>query len=329
MSPTLCAPINRLGRYARDSLRELAHVPQVEIPPGRWLELPRRGRTWLTELEGPPGAPTIVLLHAVGCTGMLTWFPVVHQLAEHFRVVVFDQRWHGRGIVSEHFSLHDCADDVAAVITELGLAENGQKPIVAGYSMGSVVAQRVWRQHPDLVGGLVLGATTDRFRTNSREMVFHTGMEVSMGALRALSRSRVVRRTARAGVEALDIGPTDIGQWALGEWRSTSPWAVAQAMAALGRHHSTPWLDRIDVPTAVMVPQSDWAIPPDRQRQLADLIPGATVHEADCGHSGVVLESEIFAPVFLEAALDVAARMAPVRPKAVKPRRRPVTSSAG
>ena len=109
--------------------------------------------------------------------------------------------------------------------------------------MGSVVAQRVWRQHPDLVGGLVLGATTDRFRTNSREMVFHTGMEVSMGALRTLSRSRVVRRTGPAGVEALDIGPTDIGQWALGEWRSTSPWAVAQAMAALGRHHSTPWLE--------------------------------------------------------------------------------------
>ena len=37
------------------------------------------------------------------------------------------------------------------------------------------------------------------------------------------------------------------------EFRSTSPWAVGQAVAALGRHHSRPWLSQIDVPTAVVV----------------------------------------------------------------------------
>ncbi len=325
MLSSLCAPLSWVGRHLRSSVRELADVPHVEIPEGRWLELPRRGRTWLTELDGPPGAPTIVLLHAVGCTGMLTWFPAVHELAKHFRVVVFDQRWHGRGIVSEHFSLHDCADDVAAVITELEL----DRPIVAGYSMGSIVAQRVWRQHPDVVGGLVLGATTDHFRTNGREMVFHNGIEVSMGALRALARTSVVRRAARVGAEALDLEPNGIDQWALGEWRSTSPWAVAQALAALGRHHSSPWLERIDVPTAVVVPQTDWAIPPDRQRRVAASIPGATVHEADCGHSGVVLESEIFVPVFVEAALDVAARMQQPRPRAVPDPRKSVDQVTG
>src|SRR4051794_24723609 len=150
-----------VGSVVRSQLDPYVALPDVTIPPGRWLQLPRRGRTWLTELEGPPGAQSIVLLHAVGCTGMLTWFPLVHALAERYHVVVFDQRWHGRGIISESFSLHDCADDVAAVVTELGLED----PIVAGYSMGSVVAQRVWRQHPDLVGGLVLAATTGHFRT--------------------------------------------------------------------------------------------------------------------------------------------------------------------
>ena len=294
-----------LGDSLRTQVREFASVPQVEIPKGRWLNLPRRGRTWLTELEGPPGAQSIVLLHAVGCTGMLTWFPAVHELAKHYRVIVFDQRWHGRGIISESFSLHDCADDVAAVITELEL----DKPIVAGYSMGSVIAQRVWRQHPDLVGGLVLAATTDHFRTNSREVVFHSGMEFSMGSLRTLSKSRTVRWASRSSAEALDIGPTDIGQWALGEWRSTSPWAVAQAVAAVGRHHSTPWLSRIDVPTAVVVPKRDWVIPADRQRQLAARIPGATVHEADCGHAGCVMEAEKFVPTLLEAVQVTAPRV--------------------
>lgn len=303
---SLIAPlVAPAGEALRSHVRDYTAIPDVEIPAGRWLVLPRRGRTWLTELPGPPGAPALVLLHAVGCTGMLTWFPAVHELAKHYRVVVFDQRWHGRGIISEHLSLHDCADDVAAVITELEL----DRPIVAGYSMGSVIAQRVWRQHPDVVGGLVLAATTDHFRTNGRETLFHTGMEVSMGSLRALSKSRTVRWASRSTAEVLDIGPTDIGQWALGEWRSTSPWAVAQAMASLGRHHSTPWLSRIDVPTAVVIPKRDRVIPAQRQRQLAALIPGATVHESDCGHAGCVMESEKFVPTFLEAVRVTASRI--------------------
>jgi pimeloyl-ACP methyl ester carboxylesterase len=301
--------MQQLGRCLGDALpskvQEYAAVPDVEIPEGRWFEIPRRGRTWLTELAGPPGAPTVVLLHAVGCTGMLTWFPVVHELARRYRVVVFDQRWHGRGILSEHLSLHDCADDVAAVISELGLGE----AIVAGYSMGSIVAQRVWRQHPDVVGGLVLAATTDHFRTNGRERLFHSGMEISMGALRALSKSRTVRWATRSTAQALDLGPTDMGGWALEEWRSTSPWAVAQAVATLGRHHSTPWLSRIDVPTAVVVPRRDRVIPAGRQRRVASRIPGATVHEAECGHAGCVMEADRFVPVFLEAVNVTAARL--------------------
>jgi len=301
--------MEKLGRCLLDSLRsqvrEYARIPQVDIPDGRWLELPRRGRTWVTELPGPPGAPAIVLLHAVGCTGMLTWFPAVHELSKRFNVVVFDQRWHGRGIISESFSVHDCADDVAAVITELEL----DRPIVAGYSMGSIIAQRVWRQHPDLVGGLILAATTDRFRTNGRETVFHAGMEVAMGSLRTLAKSRTVRWATQSTAEALDLGPTDMGAWALNEWRSTSPWAMAQAVAALGRHHSTPWLKRIDVPTAVVIPANDHVIPAERQRRFARLIPGATVHEAPCGHAGCVMQAERFVPVFVEAAIVTAARM--------------------
>ncbi len=285
--------------------------PRWRFPRAGGCNCPVAGRTWLTELPGPPGAQTIVLLHAVGCTGMLTWFPAVHELAKDFHVVVFDQRWHGRGIISESFSLHDCADDVAAVITELEL----DRPIVAGYSMGSVIAQRVWRQHPDLLGGLILAAATDRFRTNARETVFHSGMEVAMGSLRTLAKSRTVRWATRSTAEALDIGPTDIGTWALNEWRSTSPWAVAQAVAAVGRHHSTPWLPRIDVPTAVVIPSRDRVIPAERQRRLAARIPGATVHEAECGHAGCVMQSESFVPVFLEAARVTGARVRTDRPR--------------
>jgi pimeloyl-ACP methyl ester carboxylesterase len=295
----------------RDLLRELVDVPEVTMPDGRWLVLPGRGRTWLTDVPGPSeDAPAVILLHAVGCTGLLTWFPVVERLAERYRVVVFDQRWHGRGIVSEHFSIRDCADDVAAVADALGL----EAPVVAGYSMGSIVAQRCWRQHPDRFGGLVLAATTDHFRSTGRERVFHQGMELGMGALRTLSRSRTISTTSRMTADLL-LDPSDMHEWALAQWRSTSPWAVAQAVASLGRHHSTPWLPAIAVPTAVVVTTRDHVLAPDRQRQIAASIPGATVHEADCGHAGCVLQADAFVPAFLEAVNTTMGRRASRLPK--------------
>lgn len=285
---------------------DLFDVPPVELPEGHWLDLPRRGRTWLTDVPGPtPDAPAIVLLHAVGCTGQLTWFPAIPHLAKRYRVITFDQRWHGRGIASERFLISDCADDVAAVIDVLGL----ERPIVAGYSMGSVIAQRVWRQHPDVVGGLILAASTAHFRTNGRERVFHAGMELGMGLSATLSRSSVVNRASVAAVEAIDVDSSDTARWAMNQWRSSSPWTVGQAVASLSRHHSNPWLSHIDVPTAVVVTAKDRVIPPDRQLNLAARIPGATVHQAACGHAGCVLEYKEFVPALLEAAYATTARM--------------------
>ena len=269
------------------------------------VELPGRGSTYVTDTPGPsPDSPTVVLLHALGCTGLLTWFPAIGALAQRYRVVTLDQRWHGQGIHSDDFSLYDCADDVAALIDVLDLRD----VMVVGYSMGGVVAQRVWRQHPGKIRGLVLCSTTDRFQLTVAERVFFAGMGTAMFGARELSRSHAMVRAARTAADAADLQPSDIQDWAMREFRSTSPWAIGQALAALGRHHSRPWLGRIDVPAAVVVTTRDHVIPPGRQRGLARAIKGATTHEVDGGHAACVLESEKFVPALLEAVATVNAR---------------------
>jgi len=289
----------------RELVRNLVHMPWAPIPEGRMLKLPGRGSTFVTDTPGPrPDSPTVLLLHAVGTTGLLAWYPSIPALSKRYRVVTLDLRWHGRGIQSESFSLRDCADDAAAVVDELGLGQ----VIVVGYSMGSIVAQRMWRQHPDKVSGLVLGATTDRFRSTMSERLFHLSMAQSMAGLRGLSRSRTATAAAHAAGRVLDLETSDIHDWALAEFRSTSPWAVGQAVAALGRHHSRPWLARIDVPTAVIVTTRDRVIPAQRQIALARRIPGATIHDIPAGHAAVVLEAETFVPALVEACATVNAR---------------------
>jgi pimeloyl-ACP methyl ester carboxylesterase len=277
------------------------------------VDLPGRGSTYVTDVPGPPGAPTVLLLHAVACTGLLTWYPAIEPLSRRYRVVTFDQRWHGRGIRSDRFSLSDCADDVAALVDALDLGP----VLVAGYSMGSIVAQRVWRQHPEVVAGLVLCASTDRFRTTPAERLFHEGVEIGMASVRGLSASRTARTAARAAARVVDRGDGGAGgaggdteAWALDQLRSTSPWAVGQALAALGRHHSRPWLRQVDVPSAVVVTRRDRVIPAARQRALARRIPATTVHEVDAGHAACVLQAQAFLPGLLEALAVTSARAA-------------------
>ena len=182
-------------------------------PQGRWLELPRpRARPGVTELPGPARLPH----RSCCCTRSAA--PACSpgsrrssRARERYRVVVFDQRWHGRGIISRSFSLHDCADDVAARDHR---ARARATPIVAGYSMGSIIAQRVWRQHPDArrrPGARAPRPTTSG--TDRSERVFHAGMEISDGrAADALEVADRAPRHAASTAEALDLGPTDIAR---------------------------------------------------------------------------------------------------------------------
>src|SRR5262245_45927584 len=92
------------------------------IPLGRRVELPGRGTTFVREVGGPVGAPTVLLLHGLAASGGLNWFQAFEPLSRHFRVVAVDHRGHGRGIRSwRRFRLADCADDAAAVLDALGI----------------------------------------------------------------------------------------------------------------------------------------------------------------------------------------------------------------
>src|SRR5215204_3695897 len=102
------------------------------LPPGRDVWLPGRGRTFVRELAGPPGAPVVVLLHGWTATADLNWFACFRPLAEHYRVIALDHRGHGRGLRSTGpFSLEQCADDVAALAAVLGI----DRIVPVGYSM--------------------------------------------------------------------------------------------------------------------------------------------------------------------------------------------------
>src|SRR3954447_18098695 len=242
----------RFTPVVTSSLVRIAKAAQpVDLAPGRPLELPGRGRTCVIDLPGPPGAPTLILLHALATTAALSWYPSMTALSEHDRVIAFDQRWHGRGIRSEQFHLEDCADDVIAVADALGV----DRFTCAGYSMGGAVAQLVWRRHRDRVEGLVLAATARNFRGKVTERLWFGITHRTMTRWGDGVRTRADRLASTLAElpAAMTAGDPKVGPWAMSEFRSTSAWTMLAAINEIGKFDSSAWIRRVDVPTSVIV----------------------------------------------------------------------------
>ncbi|RJO69984.1 alpha/beta fold hydrolase [Nocardia panacis] len=288
-------------------LRTRFGVPEGAVPAGRMIDLPNRGTTYLVDIPGPPGAPALILLHGVACTARLNWFPALTALSERFRVLLFDQRWHGRGIRAGSFRVVDCADDIPAVLDALGL----ESALCAGYSLGGAVTLLAARRHPNRMRGLVLCATPYRFRETLRERAFHR----TYGAF-AESVRPCAERAATAHHDRLRTHPVsqsasgEFTRWALRELRSTSGWSSAMAIADIGEFDATAWLPEIAHPTAVVITTRDHAIPVRRQLEMATMIPDAAIHLVNAGHTACVLRADRFVPVLVRACDEVAGRSA-------------------
>jgi 3-oxoadipate enol-lactonase len=251
------------------------------------------------EVPGPPGAPTVVVLHGWTATADLNFYTCFDALGRHFRVLAMDHRGHGTGIRSRRrFRLEDCADDVAEM-----LDVEGAGPAVAfGYSMGGAVAQLLWQRHRESVRGLVLAATAAQFKARYNDRLSFLGLK-GLARLARLTPAQartwlsnqlyLERKTAR-------WAPWAVEEMAVHDWRM-----VLEAGGAIGSFRSASWLGEIDVPTAIVVTMQDEVVPLRRQIQLFESIPHARAFRIDAGHDAVVARPDRAVPVLVEACRSV------------------------
>jgi 3-oxoadipate enol-lactonase len=286
-------------------VEELPLAAPPGVPDGRFVDLPGRGTTFVREIAGRVGAPTLMLLHGWTASSALNWFSAYESLGSQFHVVAIDHRGHGFGIRSSaHFRLADCADDVAVLADVLHI----DRMIPVGYSMGGPIAQLLWHRHRDLVAGLVLCATSRNFIGRSpAERAWASGIEGL--ALAARATPGVVRRRIAERVLQGRVDSTEVGLWARQELRRNDPRALTEAGRSLARFSSRAWIGDVDVPTAVVVTEKDMVVAPRRQHNLAASIPGAVAYPVPAGHDGVVSAPDMFVPVLVDACTDVAQRV--------------------
>ena len=288
---------------------EAAPFPTPGLPEGEVIELPGRGTTFVRQLQLDHEAPTLLLLHGWTANSALNWFATYEPLATRFNVIALDHRGHGHGIRHRHrFSLVDCADDAAALLKVL----DRPRAIAVGYSMGGPIATLLWRRHRSLVDGLVLCATTDRFREPGRERLLRAATSTAATVLRAAPRWAEGLISSRLLTSRYD--DTALGRWAREQAMLNDLRAVIEAGHAIGSFDGREWYPQIDVPTAVIVTERDTTVPPARQLAMAELIRDASVRRVDGRHDACATRPERFVPALAEACADVADRARARRP---------------
>lgn len=114
----------------------------------------------MTELhhvvEGPEDAPVVLLAGSLGST-LEMWDPQVPALTEHFRVVRYDHRGHGKSpVVPGPFDLADLGGDALELLDRLGV----ERAHLVGLSLGGMVSMWMAAHAPERVDRVGLLCTS-------------------------------------------------------------------------------------------------------------------------------------------------------------------------
>jgi pimeloyl-ACP methyl ester carboxylesterase len=209
----------------------------------------------------------VLLLHAFPL-GAEAFRAQVQALSGRFRFIVPDHRGFGRsGLGSAPATeMSRIARDALALLDALKV----ESAVVGGVSMGGYAAMAMLREDAGRVRGLVLADTQA------------TADDEAGKARREASAQEVLQRGVDAVVEALlpklvAAGPaSEVGREVEALMRTASPAGVAAAQRGMAlRPDSRDMLARYAGPALVVVGEKDGLTPPDKARQMADLVSGA------------------------------------------------------
>ncbi|MFI5795247.1 alpha/beta fold hydrolase [Streptomyces sp. NPDC051677] len=231
------------------------------------------------EVHGPETGPAVVLAHGWTCSTAF-WAAQIRELAADHRVIVYDQRGHGRTPPSGVCSTDVLADDLVAVLG--ATLAPGEKAVIAGHSMGGMTvlaaaARDAFREHAAAVLLCSTGA--------SRLVAEATVVPIRPGRLRSRLTRQVLGSKAPLGpvtpVAKAILKYATMGAGSAPHLVETCA-RIVHACPRQVRHtwgHVLSLLDldhrirELSVPTAVIVGAGDRLTPPVHARRIAAELP--------------------------------------------------------
>jgi pimeloyl-ACP methyl ester carboxylesterase len=186
------------------------------------------------------------------------------------------QPW--RPVVSDTHMQHDTIPDMAAAL----LALNPGRVVLCGASMGGMIAMEAARQAPERIAGIALLGTTARPESPEMRQLREDAIVLfEQGRVREVIEPNV--RFAFHPQQGSDPALTDAYlEFVL---RAGAQQLVRQNRAVIERPDARAHLPQLACPTLVMCGDSDQLTPPEHSREIAALVPRATLQMVPrCGH---------------------------------------------
>ncbi len=224
--------------------------------------------------QGPPDAPALLLLDALGTTVDL-WRAHIDRLAAAFRVIRFDTRGHGASDApAGPYALDRLGQDALAVLD----AAAARRAHVCGVSLGGQTALWLAVHAPQRVAGVVAANTGARIGTTALwNQRIHAAETLGMQALAEPAMARwFTPRFRRNHPETVDRFRKML--------RGCPPTGYAGCCAALRNADLRADLHRIEAPTLVIVGADDSATPPAAGRAVCEHVAGAELLALDAAH---------------------------------------------
>jgi len=225
-------------------------------------------------LTGAPDAPVVVLSNSLG-TNFTMWDLQAPALEEHFRLLRYDTRGHGRtGVPPGPYTIEELGRDVLGLLDGLKL----DRVHFCGLSMGGLIGQWLGVHAPERINRLVLCSTCPKIGTpemwNPRiEAIRKSGMNAIATSI--IERWLTPEFRARAPQPTLAL---------LGLLQATSPAGYTACCEALRDADLREAITTIRTPVQVIMGARDPATPAADGRAMAQRIPNARYAELDASH---------------------------------------------
>ena len=271
-----------------------------------WYEADSGNRLWYEERGA--GTP-IVFIHG-WCMSSAVWRLQQEGLSDSFRVITIDLPGHGKSPPpAGGFHIKGCAVDMVGLFEFLQL----RKALLAGWSLGSLIALESCVYLRERLSGLVLIAGTPRFTQGE-------GFSYGLTRIEVDGMARKVQRSLRGALEGFTARMFASGELAdpslavlIQELLSSVPKPTSdvalQALGALIESDLRERLTLIDLPTLIINGECDVICLPQASVFLTQRISSARqVVFAGCGHAPFLTQSTHF-----NACLEEFRRMVSVR----------------
>lgn len=242
------------------------------------------------QLDGEAGKPVLVMSNSLGTT-IDMWAPQVQKLSQHFHLLRYDTRGHGRSEVTPGpYSIAQLGQDVIHLLDYLDIP----RAHFCGLSMGGMTGMWLASERPQRIERLVLSNTASLIGppenwTNRAGKVLAEGVG--------------------------SIASAVVARWLTPDYAASHPEQVAQLEAMLSATDARGYaancyavregdfreaVKRITAPTLVIAGSGDLPTPPSDSAYLVASIPGAKYLELQAAHLSNLQQPEQFTAALLD-----------------------------